>query len=107
MLKSRKFSGRFAFVECVYVCLAQFFRVTVFMIFLFRPIAGEMDEADSVFLKFKQAADDSLSLTSSSAEPIFVEGTVTSTLFTGILWSPPAVEGAATHFSVSPGRPLG
>lgn len=39
-----------------------------------------MDEADSVFLKFKQAADDSLSLTSSSAEPIFVEGTVTSTL---------------------------
>uniref|UniRef100_H0WKN8 Rho/Rac guanine nucleotide exchange factor 18 n=1 Tax=Otolemur garnettii TaxID=30611 RepID=H0WKN8_OTOGA len=37
------------------------------------PISGEMDEADSVFLKFKQAADDSLSLTSSNTESIFVE----------------------------------
>ncbi|XP_037680341.1 rho guanine nucleotide exchange factor 18 isoform X2 [Choloepus didactylus] len=36
-------------------------------------VTGEMDEADSVFLKFKQAADDSLSLTSSNAESIFVE----------------------------------
>uniref|UniRef100_A0A8C7BVV6 Rho/Rac guanine nucleotide exchange factor 18 n=1 Tax=Neovison vison TaxID=452646 RepID=A0A8C7BVV6_NEOVI len=44
------------------------------------PIAGEMDEADSVFLKFKQAADDSLSLTSSSAEPIFVEDPCTASL---------------------------
>lgn len=35
-----------------------------------------MDEADSVFLKFKQAADDSLSLTSSNTESVFVEGTV-------------------------------
>lgn len=37
------------------------------------PVTGEMDEADSVFLKFKQAADDSLSLTSSNTESIFVE----------------------------------
>ncbi|XP_064238067.1 rho guanine nucleotide exchange factor 18 isoform X3 [Aotus nancymaae] len=37
------------------------------------PITGEMDEADSVFLKFKQAADDSVSLTSSNTESIFVE----------------------------------
>lgn len=36
-----------------------------------------MDEADSLFLKFKQAADDSLSLTSSNAESIFVEGMIT------------------------------
>ncbi|XP_033055073.1 rho guanine nucleotide exchange factor 18 isoform X4 [Trachypithecus francoisi] len=37
------------------------------------PITGEMDEADSVFLKLKQTADDSLSLTTSNAESIFVE----------------------------------
>nr|XP_036874038.1 rho guanine nucleotide exchange factor 18 isoform X3 [Manis javanica] len=37
------------------------------------PVTGEMDEADSVFLKFKQAADDSLSLTSSNTESVFVE----------------------------------
>lgn len=34
------------------------------------PIAGDMDEADSVFLKLKQTADDSLSLTSSNAESV-------------------------------------
>uniref|UniRef100_A0A452RY24 Rho/Rac guanine nucleotide exchange factor 18 n=1 Tax=Ursus americanus TaxID=9643 RepID=A0A452RY24_URSAM len=43
-------------------------------------VTGEMDEADSVFLKFKQAADDSLSLTSSNAEPIFVEDPCTASL---------------------------
>uniref|UniRef100_A0A096NCT3 Rho/Rac guanine nucleotide exchange factor 18 n=1 Tax=Papio anubis TaxID=9555 RepID=A0A096NCT3_PAPAN len=37
------------------------------------PLTGEMDEADSVFLKLKQTADDSLSLTTSNAESIFVE----------------------------------
>ncbi|XP_045146248.1 rho guanine nucleotide exchange factor 18 [Echinops telfairi] len=37
------------------------------------PGAGEMDEADSGFLKLRQAADDALSLTSSNAEPIFLE----------------------------------
>lgn len=42
----------------------------------FRTVIGEMDEADSIFLKFKQTADDSLSLASSNAESIFVEGTV-------------------------------
>lgn len=35
-----------------------------------------MDEADSVFLKLKQTADDSLSLTSSNAESVFIEGMV-------------------------------
>lgn len=35
-----------------------------------------MDEADSVFLKLKQTADDSLSLTSSNAESVFIEGTL-------------------------------
>nr|XP_012646182.1 rho guanine nucleotide exchange factor 18 isoform X2 [Microcebus murinus]XP_012646183.1 rho guanine nucleotide exchange factor 18 isoform X2 [Microcebus murinus] len=37
------------------------------------PITGEMDEADYVFLKYKQAADDSLSLTSSNVESVFIE----------------------------------
>ncbi|XP_076977565.1 rho guanine nucleotide exchange factor 18 isoform X1 [Tamandua tetradactyla] len=37
------------------------------------PVTGEMDETDSVFLKLKQAADDSLLLTSSNAESVFVE----------------------------------
>nr|XP_023420229.1 rho guanine nucleotide exchange factor 18 isoform X2 [Cavia porcellus] len=37
------------------------------------PVTGEMDEADSTFLKFKQAAEDSLTLTVASTEPIFVE----------------------------------
>ncbi|XP_063471827.1 rho guanine nucleotide exchange factor 18 isoform X2 [Symphalangus syndactylus] len=37
------------------------------------PITGEMDEADSGFFKFKQIADDSLSLTSPNTESIFVE----------------------------------
>ncbi|XP_052023757.1 rho guanine nucleotide exchange factor 18 isoform X2 [Apodemus sylvaticus] len=37
------------------------------------PIAGDMDEADSVFLKLKQSADDSLSLTPSNAESVFIE----------------------------------
>uniref|UniRef100_A0A2K6F6W2 Rho/Rac guanine nucleotide exchange factor 18 n=1 Tax=Propithecus coquereli TaxID=379532 RepID=A0A2K6F6W2_PROCO len=37
------------------------------------PITGEMDETEYVFLKYKQAADDSLSLTSSNAESVFIE----------------------------------
>ncbi|KAM5237627.1 rho guanine nucleotide exchange factor 18 [Ctenodactylus gundi] len=44
------------------------------------PTTGEMDEADSAFLKFKQAADDSLSLPSSSAEPVFIEDPYTASL---------------------------
>lgn len=39
-----------------------------------------MDEPESLFLKFKQAADDSLSLTSSNAESIFVEDPYTASL---------------------------
>ncbi|CAH7280326.1 Arhgef18 [Phodopus roborovskii] len=37
------------------------------------PVTGDMDEADSLFLKLKQTADDSLSLTSSNAESVFIE----------------------------------
>ncbi|KAB1259634.1 Rho guanine nucleotide exchange factor 18 [Camelus dromedarius] len=44
------------------------------------PVTGEMDESDSVFLKLKQAADDSLSLTSSNAEAIFIEDPYTASL---------------------------
>ncbi|XP_021100850.1 rho guanine nucleotide exchange factor 18 isoform X2 [Heterocephalus glaber] len=44
------------------------------------PVTGEMDEADSAFSKSKQAADDSLSLTPSNAEPIFVEDPYTASL---------------------------
>lgn len=36
-------------------------------------ITGDMDEADNVFLKLKQSTDDSLSLTSSNAESVFIE----------------------------------
>ena len=61
-----------------------------------------MDEADSVFLKFKQAADDSLSLTSSNAEPIFVEGTAL-----WLLSQVPRWESAGTPILVSTGHGLG
>ncbi|XP_023380592.1 rho guanine nucleotide exchange factor 18 [Pteropus vampyrus] len=44
------------------------------------PVTGAMDEPESVFLKFKQAADDSLSLTSSNAESVFVEDPYTASL---------------------------
>ncbi|XP_057620943.1 rho guanine nucleotide exchange factor 18 isoform X1 [Chionomys nivalis] len=37
------------------------------------PVTGDMDEADTVFLKLKQSTDDSLSLTSSNAESVFIE----------------------------------
>ncbi|XP_054548949.1 rho guanine nucleotide exchange factor 18-like isoform X2 [Talpa occidentalis] len=44
------------------------------------PATGEMDEVDSAFLKFKQAADDALWLTSSNAESIYVEDPYTASL---------------------------
>nr|XP_040146487.1 rho guanine nucleotide exchange factor 18 isoform X4 [Ictidomys tridecemlineatus] len=44
------------------------------------PATGEMDEADSVVLKFKQATDDSLALTSSNTEYVFVEDPYTASL---------------------------
>ncbi|XP_027624787.1 rho guanine nucleotide exchange factor 18 [Tupaia chinensis] len=44
------------------------------------PVPGEMDEADSLSLKFRQAADDSLSLASSNAESVFVEDPYTASL---------------------------
>ncbi|XP_012888959.1 PREDICTED: rho guanine nucleotide exchange factor 18 [Dipodomys ordii] len=46
----------------------------------FGPATGEMDEADSVFLKLKQAADDSLSLTPSNADSVFLEDPYTASL---------------------------
>nr|XP_058918592.1 rho guanine nucleotide exchange factor 18 isoform X4 [Kogia breviceps] len=44
------------------------------------PVTGEMDETDTVSLKFKQAADDSLSLTSLNADSIFIEDSYTASL---------------------------
>lgn len=44
------------------------------------PGTGEMDEADTAFLKLKQAADDSVPLTSSNAESVFVEDPYTASL---------------------------
>uniref|UniRef100_A0A8C9E1Z9 Rho/Rac guanine nucleotide exchange factor 18 n=1 Tax=Phocoena sinus TaxID=42100 RepID=A0A8C9E1Z9_PHOSS len=44
------------------------------------PVTGEMDETDTVSLKFKQAADDSLSLTSLNADSIFIEDPYTASL---------------------------
>ncbi|XP_072456933.1 rho guanine nucleotide exchange factor 18 isoform X3 [Notamacropus eugenii] len=46
----------------------------------FGPGTGEMDEADSGFLKFKQATDDSLSLASSTTESIFLEDSYSASL---------------------------
>uniref|UniRef100_A0A8D2JTE0 Rho/Rac guanine nucleotide exchange factor 18 n=1 Tax=Sciurus vulgaris TaxID=55149 RepID=A0A8D2JTE0_SCIVU len=44
------------------------------------PATGEMDEANSVVLKFKQATEDSLALTSSNTESVFVEDPYTASL---------------------------
>ncbi|XP_033256826.1 rho guanine nucleotide exchange factor 18 isoform X2 [Orcinus orca] len=44
------------------------------------PVTGEMDETDTVSLKFKQAADDSLSLTSLNADSVFIEDPYTASL---------------------------
>ncbi|KAM9688221.1 rho guanine nucleotide exchange factor 18 isoform 1-T1 [Trichechus inunguis] len=43
-------------------------------------VTGEMDDTDSGFSKFKQAADDSVSLPSSNAESVFVEDPYTASL---------------------------
>lgn len=59
-----------------------------------------MDEADSTFLKFKQAAEDSLTLTVASTEPIFVEGTVATR---GPFWvSLPGMQGCGLAAPISP-----
>eukprot|EP00069_Balaena_mysticetus_P005133 bmy_17834T0 len=70
------------------------------------PVTGEMDETDTLSLKFKQAADDSLSLTSLNADSIFIEGTVTSILsrVSGGLHS---LGGARTHIRASRGHGQG
>ena len=60
-----------------------------------------MDEADSVFLKLKQAADDSLSLTPSSTESTLIEGTAIPIPSLGDPWSP-ANLGKAGTVSVCP-----
>lgn len=44
------------------------------------PVPGEMDEADSAFSKFKQAAEDSVALTPSGADPVYVEDPYTASL---------------------------
>ncbi|XP_055969126.1 rho guanine nucleotide exchange factor 18 isoform X2 [Sorex fumeus] len=43
-------------------------------------VTGEMDETDGLFLKFKPVADDSLSLTSSNTDSVFVEDPYTASL---------------------------
>ncbi|KAM8764932.1 rho guanine nucleotide exchange factor 18 isoform 2-T2 [Rhynchonycteris naso] len=65
-------------------------------------VTGEMDEADSVFLKFKQAADDSLSLISSNAESIFVEEPYTATLRSEIESDAHEFEAESWSLSVDP-----
>ncbi|XP_059551714.1 rho guanine nucleotide exchange factor 18 isoform X2 [Myotis daubentonii] len=66
------------------------------------PVIGEMDEADSVFLKFKQVADDSLSLTSSNAESIFVEDPYTASLRSEIESDAHEFEAESWSLSVDP-----
>ncbi|KAK1342337.1 hypothetical protein QTO34_015099 [Cnephaeus nilssonii] len=67
-----------------------------------RPVIGEMDEADSLFLKFKQTADDSLSLTSSNAESIFVEDSYTASLRSEIESDAHEFEAESWSLSVDP-----
>ncbi|XP_057564994.1 rho guanine nucleotide exchange factor 18 isoform X2 [Hippopotamus amphibius kiboko] len=66
------------------------------------PVPGEMDEADTVFLKFKQAADDSLSLISSNAESIFVEDPYTASLRSEIEADTHEFEAESWSLSVDP-----
>nr|KAF6479082.1 Rho/Rac guanine nucleotide exchange factor 18 [Molossus molossus] len=65
-------------------------------------VTEEMDEADSVVLKFKQAADDSLSLTSSNAESIFVEDPYTASLKSEIELDTHEFEAESWSLSVEP-----
>lgn len=58
--------------------LASFIKVTALcnVFDCFRLNTGEMDEGDSGFLKFRQtSSDDVVSLASSTADSIFLEGT--------------------------------
>lgn len=66
------------------------------------PVTGEMDEADSAFLKFKQAADDSVSLTSSNAESIFVEDPYTASLKSEVEADAHEFEAESWSLSVDP-----
>uniref|UniRef100_A0A8C3WEC1 Rho/Rac guanine nucleotide exchange factor 18 n=2 Tax=Catagonus wagneri TaxID=51154 RepID=A0A8C3WEC1_9CETA len=66
------------------------------------PVTGEMDEADSAFLKFKQAADDSVSLTSSNAEAIFVEDPYTASLKSEVEADAHEFEAESWSLSVDP-----
>ncbi|XP_019523197.1 PREDICTED: rho guanine nucleotide exchange factor 18 [Hipposideros armiger] len=66
------------------------------------PVTGEMDEADSAFFKFKQATDDSLSLTSSNAESTFVEDPYTASLRSEIELDAHEFEAESWSLSVEP-----
>ncbi|XP_036995890.2 rho guanine nucleotide exchange factor 18 isoform X3 [Artibeus jamaicensis] len=66
------------------------------------PVTGEMDEADSVFLKLKQAADDSLSLTPSTAESTLVEEPCTASLRSEIEADGREFEAESWSLSVEP-----
>ncbi|XP_016072925.1 PREDICTED: rho guanine nucleotide exchange factor 18 isoform X3 [Miniopterus natalensis] len=65
------------------------------------PVTGEMDEADAVVFKLKQA-DDSLSLTPSSAESILVEDPCTASLRSEIEADAHGFEAESWSLSVDP-----
>ena len=109
ILTSRKFSDSissnqitawFALIDCVFVwvcvcvCAPTFLKL---VLCLFRPLTGEMDETDTLFPKLKQVAEDSLFLTFSSTEPIFIDGTVDPIL------SRVSLGGIETHMQASRG----
>ncbi|XP_075401908.1 rho guanine nucleotide exchange factor 18 [Tenrec ecaudatus] len=66
------------------------------------PGAGEMDEADSGFLKLRQAAEDALSLTSSNSEPIFLEDPFVASLRSELEADAHELEAESWSLSVDP-----
>ena len=76
------------------MCASTFLKL---VLCLFRPLTGEMDETDTLFPKLKQVAEDSLFLTFSSTEPIFIDGTVAPIL------SRVSLGGIETHMQASRG----
>ncbi|KAF6081646.1 hypothetical protein HJG60_008701 [Phyllostomus discolor] len=66
------------------------------------PVTGEMDEADSVLLKLKQAGDDSLPLTPPTAESTFLEDSCTASLRSEIESDSREFEAESWSLSVEP-----
>ena len=90
---------------CVCVCVLNSSSLKLFLC-LFRPLTGEMDETDTLFPKLKQVADDSLFLTSSSTEPIFIEGTIT-VILPRVSRRLQSLGGIETHVQASRGQGRG